>query len=194
MLEFRLGSLLLKLLLFLALALGGYEYFIRMDELKAEIAKKKNQIQELQETANARSAEYQELARVKSQISDLLKRETVALQQRDMIDQKERRLTGEIKYLSQTIPTVVEKARAAAIGTTIKVLKLESRSALLNAKIMRIEDNSVTFMHEEGVANFKVYTEELPRDFTDKYDLGPKSISKGLELLSDELSAAQQER
>lgn len=187
MLEFRLGSLLLKLVVLLALGLGGYEYFSRLETLKAEIAEKRNLAQATMEAIEIRKAQWQELESAKKQIEELLAREAAALQQRDTIDKTERRLTGQIKFLAASMLSAVEKVRTAAVGTTLKELRLPGRSALLNAKIMKIEDNSITFLHEDGVANLKLQMDELPADLVAKYDMGSHSLAKRLQRLEKEI-------
>ncbi|MCB1278374.1 hypothetical protein [Prosthecobacter sp.] len=183
-------STLFKAILLLALVLGGCEYLNRTDKLKERLAELNATLPQLKETAGLRSQEWAELKAAKDKHDALLKREQTELARKDLLDQKQRKLEGEIKYLSASMKTIVEKVRADAIGTTIVELKLPGRPALKNAKILKISDDSITFLHEDGVANLKVKAEELPSEFVQKFDLGPGSISRRLLRLMDEISPA----
>jgi outer membrane murein-binding lipoprotein Lpp len=181
-------STLFKALLLLALVLGGCEYLNRTDKLKERLAELNSSLPQLKETAGLRSQEWGELKAAKDKHDAMLKREQAELAKKDQLDQKQRKLEGEIKYLSASMKATVEKARSSAIGTVIPELKLPERSALKNAKILKVSDDSITFLHEDGVANLQVKAEELPAEFVQKYDLGPNSISKGLLRLMGEIS------
>ncbi len=188
MFEFRFSSLIKAVLLF-ACVLGGCDYLSELDKLKAELAELKTQAAETRETADLRRQEWSELKAAKDKLDLQLQHEKELIQQRDLLDTQERKLIGEITYLTGSMTAVVEKARSSAIGTVIPELKLPGRPALHNAKIFKITDDSVSFLHEDGVANLNVKADELPVEIVQKYDLGPKSLHKGLQNLMNQLSA-----
>jgi hypothetical protein len=183
MFEFRLGSCLLKALLLIACVLGGYEYYRRVELLKVGIAEKKNLAQEKKDAASALKSVWEELETVQGQIKDLLKREEAELRQRDQIDPLERKLSGEIKYLAPSMLNAVGKARAAAVGTVVQELRLPGRPVLKNAKILKIEDNSITFLHEDGVANLRLQADDLPAEMIQQFDMGSNGLAKQLRRL-----------
>jgi hypothetical protein len=185
MFEFRLGSFILKAMLLIACAIGGYEYYSRVERLKIEIADKKNTAQEQKDAAATLKVAWEGIKIVQGQINDLQRREEAALLQRDQIDQLERKLSGEIKYLALSMHDTVEKARAAAVGTMAKEPKLSGRPSLQNAKILKIEDNSITFMHEDGVASLRLQVDELPAEMIHKFDMGSDGLAKRLQHLAD---------
>lgn len=186
MFEFRFHTL-LKAMLALACVLGGCEYLSRLNKLKAELAEVKDLAGQAREAAEQREKEWSEIKRAKDKLDELAKRESELLKHQDLLDQKERRLTGEIKYLSASMTTAVENARTAAVGSLIPELRLHGRSTLRNAKILKITNDSITFLHEDGVANLSVTAEELPADLVQKDDLGPNSIFKGLQRLEKDI-------
>jgi|UniRef100_UPI003784C025 small-conductance mechanosensitive channel len=188
MFEFRLGSFLLKALLLVSCALGGYEYYSRVEQMKIEIADKKNTAQEKKDAVSSLKSLWQELETAQSQIKVLQKREEAELKQRDQIDQLERKLSGEIKYLALSMHDTVEKARAAAVGTMARELSLSGRPALQNAKILKIEDIAITFMHDDGVANLRLQVDELPPEMIQKFDMGLSGLAKQLRRLADSLA------
>lgn len=189
MFEFRFSSF-LKALLLLACIIGGCDYLAKLDKLKTEIAELKTQADTARETAELRRQEWTEIKAAKDKLDQLEARMTEVIRQRDFLDTKERKLTGEIKYMTDSTAAAVENTRTFAIGTVIPELRLPGRAALYNAKIFKINDDSISFLHEDGVANLQARTDELPVEFVQKYDLGPKSIHGSLLRLLDELSAS----
>lgn len=186
MFEFRFSSF-LKALLLLACIIGGCDQLAKLDKLKAELAELKSLADIARETAELRRKEWTEIKAAKDKVDQLEARMTEVIRQRDLLDIKERKLTGEIKYMADSMAAAVEITRTFAIGTVIPELRLPGRSALYNAKIFKINDDSISFLHEDGVANLQAKTDELPVEFVRKYDLGPKSIHRGLQNLIDEL-------
>ena len=186
MFEFRFITF-LKALLLLACIIGGCDHLAKLDKLKAELAELKSQADTTRETADLRRQEWTEIKTAKDKLDQLEARMTEVIRKRDLLDTKERKLTGEIKYMADSMAAAVENTRTFAIGTVIPELRLPGRSALHNAKIFKINDDSVSFLHEDGVANLQAKTDELPMEFVQKYDLGPKSIHGGLQHLIDEL-------
>jgi outer membrane murein-binding lipoprotein Lpp len=185
--EFRFSSFLKALLLF-ACIIGGCDYLSKLDKLKADLAELKSQADTARETADLRRQEWTEIKTAKDKLDQLEARMTEVIRQRDLLDTKERKLTGEIKYMADSMAAAVEKIRSAAIGTEISELRLAERPALLNAKILKITDDAISFLHEDGVASLHVKTNDLPMEFVQKYDLGTKSIHRSLQRLKDELS------
>lgn len=187
MFEFRFSTFLKAVLLFTCI-LGGCEYLSKLDKLKAGLAELKTQSDTVRETAELRRQEWNELKAAKDKLDQVEARMAETLRQRDILDTLDRKLTSEVKYWADSMAAAVENTRALAIGTVIPELRLPGRSALYNAKIFKITDDSISFLHEDGVANLHVKTDELPIEFVQKYDLGPKSIHAGLQRLLGELS------
>ncbi|WP_395744453.1 hypothetical protein [Prosthecobacter sp.] len=186
MFEFRLNSL-IKALLLLACILGGCDYLSTLDKLKAELADLNARNAVARETLELRRQEWTELKAAKDKLDQLLKHEQDLIRQRELLDTQDRRLTADVKYLADSMTVLVEKVRTSAIGAVIPELKLANRPPLHQAKIFKITDDSISFLHEEGAANLKVLPEELPPELVQKYDLGPKSISLRLRNLLKEL-------
>jgi len=186
--EFRFITF-VKALLLLVCVLGGCDYLSKLDKLKTDLAELKTQAAAARETVEMRRQEWSELKAATDKLDQLVQHEAELIKKRDLLDTQERRLTGEIRYLTDSMAAVVEKARSSAIGTVIPELKLPGRPTLHNAKIFKISDDSISFLHEDGVANLNVKTDELPVDFIQRYDLGQKSINKGLQHLMNELTA-----
>ena len=96
-----------------------------------------------------------------------------------------------VSDLAESLMATVEKVRASALGSIIPDLKLEGRPSLHNAKIFKITDDSISFLHEDGVANLRATTDELPPELVKKYDLGANSLRNRLQTLREMLSASE---
>lgn len=190
MFEFHYSTF-LKFLLLLAAVLGGCEYLSRTDKLNAQLGEAHSLVASAKEIAEARRLEWTQLKSARDKLDGTLKRENAAIQQREELDQKQRKLEGEIKYLAASMTDMVAKIRLAAIGSVIQELKLPDGGSLQNTKILKIDDNSISFLHNDGVANLQVSTEKLPQELIEKYDLGPNGLAKTLQLLESEMTGPE---
>ena len=190
MFEFHYSTF-LKFLLLLAAVLGGCEYLSRTDKLNAQLGEAHSLVASAKEIAEARRLEWTQLKSARDKLDGTLKRENAAIQQREELDQKQRKLEGEIKYLAASMTDMVAKIRLAAIGSVIQELKLPDGGRLQNTKILKIDDNSISFLHNDGVANLQVSTEKLPQELIEKYDLGPNGLAKTLQLLESEMTGPE---
>lgn len=186
MFEFRFSTF-LKFLLLLAVVLGACEFISRTDKLNTQLGDVRSFAASTKEIAEARKQEWIQLKSARDKLDMALKREKAALQQRDELDQKQRKLEGEIKYLSASMTAIVAKVRSSAIGNEIKELKLPEGGSLQNTKILKIDDASISFLHTDGVANLQVSTEKLPQDLVEKFDLGLNGLAKSLLRLQAEM-------
>ncbi|MDI1311404.1 hypothetical protein [Prosthecobacter sp.] len=193
MLDFRFSSL-LKAVLLLACLLAAFEYLSKADKLNEELAELKARAETARETADLRRKEWTEINEAKAKLEQMTTHMENLIRQRDILDTQERRLTGEIKYLAESMTAVVVKARTAATGTVIPELLLEGRTTLHNAKIFKINEDSISFLHEDGVANLHVKAEEIPIEFIKKYDLGSDSIIRRLKHLVSEMRKSSLEK
>jgi len=180
-------STFLKFLLLLAAVLGGCEYLSRTDKLNAQLGEAHSLVASAKEIAEARRLEWTQLKSARDKLDAALKRENAALQQREELDQKQRKLEGEIKYLAASMTDIVAKVRSAGINSVIEKVNLPEREGLKNARILKIDDVAISFLHEDGVANLNVKAEELPAEFINKYDLGSNGTAKRLQHLVSEM-------
>ncbi|HRH96765.1 MAG TPA: hypothetical protein PLB55_12560 [Prosthecobacter sp.] len=186
MFEFRFSTF-LKFLLLLAAVLGGCEYLSRTDKLNAQLDDARSLAASTKETVETRRQEWTQLKSARDKLDAALKREKETLQQRDELDQRQRKLEGEIKYLAGSMSEFVAQVRAADIGSEIKELKLPEGGRLQNAKILKIDNGSISLLHENGVASLRVSADELPADLVKKFDLGTNSIAERLQQLNNQL-------
>ena len=102
-------------------------------------------------------------------------------------DKKQRQTEGDMNYLVGAMPTIRQKAWEAAIGTEFAELKLENGKVLKSAKIRKVADDSVTFIHAEGIGSIPIA--DLPKELQSRFDLGESSLLRRLEQLAESLVA-----
>ncbi len=188
MFDFHFSSL-IKPLLLLVLVLGGCEYLSRIDKLKLQVVDLQTVAAQTKETAGLRMQELTQLKSAKDKFDEADKRKKSALLERDALNQKQRKLESEIKYLAASMVETVDKVRATAKGSVIAELKLPERESLHDARILKIDEGSISFLHQDGVANLRLKTEELPIELVKKFDMGPNGIGKRLQRLEADMKS-----
>ena len=102
-------------------------------------------------------------------------------------DKKQRQTEGDMNYLVRAMPTIRQKAWEAAIGTEFTELILENGKVLKSAKIRKVADDFVTFIHAEGIGSIQIA--DLPKELQSRFDLGESSLMRRLKQLADSLLA-----
>lgn len=189
MFELRFRTVFIILLLISGI-MGATDYSSETDRLEMELAEAQTRVARTHEAASLRQQEWKDIQNARIQLAELMKRGEELLKQRDLLETKERKLTVEINYLAESLATTVEKTRSKAIGSVISELQLADRPTLHNAKIFKITQDSISFIHEDGAANLRATTEELPPELVQKYDLGSDTLVKRLQNLKEDLLAA----
>ena len=176
-----------KGLLFLLILVGAWEGWSWLEAKQRRLTEIRTQQSTATEALEKLTEQWAAIERAQTELKALRKRKNEANQASDKISETERRLTGEIKYLALSMREAVTKIRKAAIDTRVNELKLEGRPSLTNARILKITDDSITFLHEDGVANLKLESDQLPETLTRRFDIGPKGITASLERLEKAL-------
>ena len=180
-----------KGLLFFLVLVGAWEGWSWLEAKKSRLTGVRAQSVTTTETLEKLQKEWKTIEQAQTELKALRKREDKATQTRDRISEQQRRLTGEIKYLALSMQETVGKVRKAAIDTKVAELKIEGQATLTNARILKITDDSITFLHEDGVANLQLKAAELQPEFIAKFDIGPNSIHAKLNRLLDGISNAR---
>jgi len=175
-----------KGLLFLLVLIGAWEGWSWLETKQRRLTEIRTQQSKATEALEKLTEQWAAIERAQTELKALRERENEANQASDKISETERRLTGEIKYLALSMREAVTKVRKAAIDTKVAELKIEGQATLTTARILKITDDSITFLHEDGVANLRVQTKDLPSQFTEMYDLGPSGLARRLQLLESE--------
>lgn len=187
MIEFRFSTF-LKFLLVVAAIIGGCDYLSRTDRLSARLSELKSQSLQIRQAVDERKQEWHGLQIASDKVKSILHREQELQKQQDALGQKQRSLEGQIYYLSAAMDEAVKQVRSQAIGTLLPELRIPDREFLRNTRILKIDDNSITFLHQDGVANLHLESSSLPQDMVVKYDLGESGISRHLHQLVQQMT------
>jgi hypothetical protein len=100
----------------------------------------------------------------------------------------QRKVEGNINYLINSFPGLVEKVRSNALGTKLPALTLADGKKLTNAQFKKIDDDGIAFIHDGGFGS--VPASNLPPDLLEQFDIGPGSICHKAQELKAEAARA----
>lgn len=89
-------------------------------------------------------------------------------------DKKQRSVEGDLKYWIGAMPAIRQKVWQAAASSKLGDVTLQSGKILINAEIRKVEDDSISFIHSEGIGSITL--ESLPKDLIARFDLGGSSL------------------
>lgn len=92
---------------------------------------------------------------------------------------KQRKLEVEFNYIVKSMRETVDRIRQKAIGSEFPEIILTNGKILRNAKLRKIEDDSLSFVHSDGIG--KTNLELLPANIIEMFDLGPNGLALNLE-------------
>ncbi|MEZ5386173.1 MAG: hypothetical protein R3F13_11725 [Prosthecobacter sp.] len=174
-------------LIVLALAVGGifaFRYFEMYDKANAAAINARSAINLATEALNFRRDMW---GRVGTLIQEIAEANDRAQKAQAEADTKERMVSSDLTYLSKAMKEKVEAVRLEATKSEIAAVALRNGKTLRNAKIKKIDDESATFLHSEGVITVAV--SDLPSELVEKFDLGAESIVRQLERLERDLGS-----
>lgn len=99
-------------------------------------------------------------------------------------DMKQQTVEVMLRTLTESVRTTAAKNRAELIKTELAEMLLKNGLILKNVKLRKIDDESCSFFHSEGIGSARLA--DLPADLAEKMDVGPYSISSRLRLLEAE--------
>jgi hypothetical protein len=101
-------------------------------------------------------------------------------------DKKQRSVEGELKYWIGAMPGIRQKVWQAAAGAKLGDLVLQSGKTLKNAEIRKVEEQSISFIHSEGIGTIAL--DELPKELIARFDLGDASMGRQFAQFQESLA------
>lgn len=182
-------------ILVLGLILGGvfvFSYFEKVDKANANFHYAKLFLEQSNESLTTRQQIIEARGRVSSQNEAMLQKLKLAQaklqaaeKKQSDADTKQRLIEGDLKYLVKSMPSTVQKVRDGAMGKEYPELKLLNGKVLKGAKMRKVEDLSISFIHSEGIGS--IPAEDLPTEMLAQFDVGDNSIVKRLNKLEQAL-------
>ena len=175
-------------IIILALLVGGiflYRHLEIVDQANANFIQTRESLVSLEENLRARQKQWDDVnsavgkARTKLDDASAVHQKAVAMNEEAVM--LRRKVESGLDELTGDFPKSVQKVRTAALGTVLPSVMLMDGKRLSTAQIKKIEDNGMSFIHQEGFG--VVPLNNLPADLIAKFDLGPGSIVKAAEKL-----------
>lgn len=181
-------------MIILAALVGGifaYRYFEKVDAANLGLANGKIALEQAQQGLDARKDLWKYVETANSNLAAARKREQEIVQIQNEADSKQRLIEGDLSYIAKSMKDAVAKVREMSSTTEIPELKLTSGKVLKGAKIRKVDDDSVTLFHSEGISVVKA--DELPEELLEKLQVGPKSLLRQLQALQTNIGQVQPE-
>lgn len=183
-----------KLILFLA-AVGGAFYgadcWHKIDRAKTELQELRPELsQTLESLAYSKDAwvKYEAL-KIKA---DQAAATTASLKQQQESGEKNLKTAlAEFTVLAASMNDAATKVRTSGASLTIPEIKLTDGRILKDAKVRKIEETQVSFMHSAGMGNVPVA--QLPPSLLEQLDLGANSLTSAIDVTAAGLMAKTQQ-
>lgn len=166
-----------KLSIFLTVVGSAYssiQYYRNLTAAKEGVATLIQQLEQQQAYNQERKAEWENITSLSEKREQLAKQSELLKKKKDDLEQQFRRKEGEFKYLAKSIGAAVETVRTASIGEVFPEIRLTDGRVLKNARIRKINDIQVSFIHTDGTGTLA--QELLPAALLRKLDLGNDSL------------------
>lgn len=162
-------------LIMLALAVGGifaFRYFEMYDKANSAAIDARSAVNIATEALNLRKEMWGRVGTLIQEVAEANERHQKA---QGEADTKERLVTGDLAYLTKAMKEKVASVRMEAANTEIAAVSLRNGKNLRNARIMKVDDTSATFLHSDGITTVAVG--DLPAELVEKFDLGSSSLT-----------------
>ncbi len=182
-----------KILLFLA-AVGGAFYgadcYRKIENAKSELTDLRPAVSQTKEAlAYSKDAwEKYEALKIKA---DQAAATTAALkQQRESGENKLKAALEQFTALATATNEAVNKVRTGEASLAFPEIKLTDGRILKDAKVRKVEETQVSFMHSEGIGSVPVA--QLPASVLEQLDLGNSSLTTAMDITAAGLMAKTQ--
>lgn len=175
-------------LILLAVLIGGiflFRHLDLVDKANADLLTSKGALRMSEEALKARTANLDKLTaaitKANTSLADATGRHDKAALALADAEKLQRKVEGELNYLTNSFPAAIEKVRSGALGTVLPAVSLGDGKKLTQAQIKKIDENGISFIHSEGFGTVPV--ENLPVELVEQFDLGPNSILRQAEKI-----------
>lgn len=158
------------------IAVGSFtaHHFQSVDEANAILLESRHKLDSMSETITLRKLTLSKLEKAKAALDQEATREAKLTKVQTDLEQRYRRIEGEIDSSVESMRTLVDKMRREAPGSDLGDVSLTDGRILRAAKISKLDESSLTLIHADGVNTVTV--NQLPSNITRKYDLGPQAL------------------
>jgi hypothetical protein len=182
-----------KIILFLA-AVGGAFYgadcYHKIEKTKTELLQLRAEFPQTQESLAYGKDEWIKYEALKIKADQAAATTAVLKQQKENGGENLKVALEEFTILAAAINDAANKVRTNAASLTFPEIKLTDGRILKDAKVRKIEETQVSFMHSAGMGN--VPTSQLPPSLQEQFDLGTSSLTGTIDVTAAGMMAKTQ--
>lgn len=182
-----------KILLFLA-AVGGAFYgadcYSKIENAKSELADLRPAIIQAKESLAYSKDAWEKFAAIKIKADQAAATTAALKQQQESGENKLKAALEQFTALATATNEAVNKVRTSEAGLASPEIKLTDGRILKNAKVRKVEETQVSFMHSEGIGSVPVA--QLPASLLEQLDLGNSSLTSAMDITAADLMAKTQ--
>lgn len=183
----------IKIILFLA-AVGGAFYgadcYHKIEKAKSELLQLRPELFQTQESLTYGKDAWIKYEALKNKADQAAATTATLKQQQETGEQKLKTALSEFTVLAASMNDAATKVRTNEAGLTFPEIKLTDGRVLTDAKVRKIEETQVSFMHSAGMGN--VPASQLPPALQDQFDLGASSLTSAIDVTAAALIAKTQ--
>lgn len=182
-----------KILLFLA-AVGGAFYgadcYHKIDKAKTELEELRPELSQTKESLAYSKDAWEKYAALKIKADQAAATTAALKQQQETGEQNLKTALSEFTVMAASMNDAANKVRTNEAGLTFPEIKLADGRILTNAKVRKIEETQVSFMHSAGMGT--VPASQLPPALLEQFDLGASSLTGAIDVTAAGLIAKAQ--
>ncbi len=162
----------------IAAVVSGMQYFQGVDDANRSLQETKGKLTQMRESVKHIKGEWERIEAFISRAQMAEARSAPFSAKKEEMQKRFRGFEGEFKYLVKSMRSLVDNARTIGVGSSYPEIKLHNGKVLKDAKILKIDDGQINFIHSDGVG--MVAYDLLPDDICEKFDLGPNGLANSL--------------
>lgn len=166
-------------------AYSGWQYYSNVQKARVDVAQLTDQLNQSREFLQYQKQSWDKIEAARARLAEATAKKSALLQKKEELEVKSRSLEGEFKYLVKSTAEAVEKARVGGVNLTYPEVKLTDGKILKDAKIRKVEDRQISFIHTDGIGSIPY--DLLPDELRTKFDMGNSSLAVELATLENNI-------
>ncbi len=159
----------------------GAHYLTSVDSANASLLESKSKLADVHEMLGQRKKAWEATERLIATTRELAEQNNVLSKAKEVLDKRYRAVDADLKYAVDSMRSSVERVRESAPGTEIGDVNLVNGKVLQAAKIRKVEESNISFIHSSGIGTVTV--DLLPNEILERFDLGPNALLPQLEAV-----------
>jgi hypothetical protein len=183
----------LKILLFLAVVGGafyGADCYRKIENTKSELTDLRPALIQAQEALSYSKDAWEKYDALKSKADQAAATTATLQQQKEDGEKKLKAALEQFSALATALNEAVNKVRTNEASLSFPEIKLTDGRVLKDAKVRKVEETLVSFMHSAGIGSVPIT--QLPPSVLEQLDLGTTSLTSAMDVTAAGLMAKTQ--